>query len=146
MKTLIFILILLCTGCATPPIKTVLIDDSLISTETATAIFYTSNNDTYEIFIDGVSYGILDRHIPMKIEVDAGTHKVWGKNSVMMDRRTDIELADGQTYIFKVYWHQTGVPGFVASRVMLSPGVKDYPAYECLESEAGSKSCPGGVE
>ena len=117
-------------GCATPPIKTVLIDDSLISENTATAIFYTSNKDTYEIFIDGVSYGVLNRHVPMRIEVAAGAHKVWGKNSVTMDRRTDIELVDGQTYTFKVYWHRTGFPGLLASRVMLAPGVKDYQAYE----------------
>jgi hypothetical protein len=146
MKTLILMLILLCTSCATPPVKSVLIDDSLISTETATAIFFTSNSDTYEIFIDGISYGVLTRHAPMRLEVDAGAHKVWGKNSVTLDRRTDVQLLAGKTYIFSVYWHQTGLPGMVASRVTLVPDTESYQAYECLESEAGSKSCPGGVE
>ena len=117
-------------GCATPPIKTVLIDDTLISEDTATVIFYTTNSDTYEIFIDGISYGMLTRHVPMRVEVDAGAHKVWGKHPITMDRRTDIDLVAGQTYTFAVYWHQTGVPGFLASRVISKPGVKDYPAYE----------------
>ena len=124
------ILIMVLAGCATPPIKTVLIDDSLISENTATVIFFTSTSSTYEIFVDGVSYGVLDWDVPIIIEVDDGKHKVWGRNVGMMDRRTDIELVDGQTYTFKVYWHRTGFPGLLASRVMLAPGVKDYQAYE----------------
>ena len=142
MRTLILILILSVTGCAVGPLKTVLIDDSLISEETATAIFYAESRGSYDIFVDGIFKGTLTRHIPMRIEVDAGKHKVWGRNSGMLDRRTDVELFAGETYVFHVYWHRTGFPGMLASRVMLKPGVESYQAYECSGSEARRSGCP----
>ena len=130
MRTLILILILLITGCAIGPLKTVVIDDSLISEETATAIFYADNRGTYEIFIDGISQGLLMPHTSMKIEVDAGKYKVWGRATAMLARRTDIELIAGEVYIFSVYYHKTGLPVMLASRIMLTPGVKSYQEYE----------------